>query len=256
MSGSRWWSGRIGPGLAAILAILVALPAQLAFPAAALAEGEVPANVAYATNPQNGNGNQYSAPFQWWKVALATGDVLQASLTVTSEAGDDVYLRLYLPGTTHQTQNTQVASGWPGNPITYTATQTGDYLFSVYSFDAYDTAYTIDWARTPGPSPTTVTLSLSGLKNGAIKLGASVTAKGKVTAATLGATAVRLTVQRWNGTAWRKVKSVSTPLSVTATYSWKTTPGSRGSYRMRAAVAATATNAADASPWRAFKVTR
>jgi hypothetical protein len=251
------WHGRIGPGLAVSLAVLLAIPAQFLFPAAVLAEGEVPSDVAYATNPQNGTGNQYSAPFQWWKVALVKGDVLQASLVVTSEAGDDVFLRLYLPGTTNQSQNSQVAAGWPGHPFTHTATQTGDYLFSVYSFDAYDTAYTFTWSRTPAAAgPTTVTLSLGGLQGGVIKPGHTLTAGGKVTSDNLGATAVRLTLQKRMGTAWHTVKGLPCPLTATATYRCKTVPGARGSYRIRATVAATPTNLAGASPWRTFRVTR
>lgn len=251
------WSGRIRPGQAAALAVLLALLAGVLFPGAVSAEGEVPADVAYATNPQNGVGNQYSAPFQWWKVALTKGDVLDAGITVTSEAGDDVFLRLYLPGTTHQTQNTQVASGWAGHPFKYTAVQSGDHLFSVYSFDAYATSYTITWSRTPATAgPTAVTLSLRGLRDGAIKVGRAVTARGKATSANLGATAAVLTLQHRIGIAWRKVRSLSCPLSVAATYGCTMTPAARGSYRIRATVAGTPTNLAGASPWRTFRVIR
>lgn len=134
----------------ALAAIMLAIPSV-----AAADEGSVPPNVPYASNPQGGAGNSFSAPYQWWKVALKKGDVLKASLQVTSEAGDDVYLSLYLPGTTHKSQNTKVATA----PFTYTATQSGDYLFCVFSFDYSSTAYTFTWERTAGPPPPPLRLS-------------------------------------------------------------------------------------------------
>jgi hypothetical protein len=131
---------------------MVALAAVLSLPGAARAQGGVPADVSYATSPQEGRGNQYSAPYQWWKVALTTGEELTAHLAVTSEADDMVYLWLYLPGTTHTSQDTRVASA----PFTYTATQTGDYLFCVFSFSREGTAYTFAWTVNGlPPSPVT-----------------------------------------------------------------------------------------------------
>lgn len=141
-------SGGSGFVRVVVMVVGLALAAVLLMPSAASAdEGGVPENVADATNPQVGVGNSFSDPYQWWKVPLKKGDTLKATLTVTSDAGDDVYLWLYLPGTTHKSQNTKVASG---PTFTYTATQTGDYLFCVYSFDYAGTSYTINWERTAG----------------------------------------------------------------------------------------------------------
>ncbi len=137
--GSRRWFLCV---LAAVLGPLLLVPSVAAADSRA-----VPPNTPIASNPQPGVGHAHSAPFQWYKVHLDKGDSLAATLTVTSEPGDDVYLTLYLPWTTHQTQNTKVTEA---APFVYTATHTGYYLFCVFSFDAYSTAYTITWQRTAG----------------------------------------------------------------------------------------------------------
>ena len=144
-SGSRQGTWRLTRLLQVVVVLLFGL---LALPAVAMADANtIPTTVDYATNPQPGSGNQYHAPFQWWKVDLVAGDSLSATLTVTSEAGDDVYLRLYPPGTTdtRQVGVGQVSS----SPLTWKANTTGVYYFVVYSFDAYDTSYTFVWTRTP-----------------------------------------------------------------------------------------------------------
>jgi hypothetical protein len=43
-------------------------------------------------------------------------------------------------------------------------------------------------------------------------------------------------------------------VSTTCAYSWKYKPAKRGSYRMRATMARTATHTAAATTWRAFEV--
>lgn len=169
----------------AIVTSLAVLGVPLLGGTAAADEGSVPADVTYATSPaQDGSGHQYTAPYQWWKVALTKGDVLQATIAVTSGADDFVYLWLFLPGTTHKSQGAyKVGSA----PITYTATQTGDYLFCVYSSSRENTSYRITWTRTPGPTPTQtpttppaktkpVLIRLSPTK---AKVGAVVTLTGK-----------------------------------------------------------------------------
>lgn len=104
------------------------------------------------------------------------------------------------------------------------------------------------------PAPCAVTLTLSGLRSGAIRRGGTVTAKGKATSACLGAKMVKLTVQRKRGASWAQAKVVTRSLSATATYGWKCKPTVKGAYRIRATVAKTTTNLAAASPWRSFRV--
>ena len=99
-----------------------------------------------------------------------------------------------------------------------------------------------------------VTLKLSGLTSGAMKLGKSVTAKGTVTPSSLAGSKVTLTVQKKRGANWVTVKSVARTISASGAYSWKYKPARRGAYRMRATIAKTAARTAAATTWRPFKV--
>lgn len=108
---------------------------------------------------------------------------------------------------------------------------------------------------TPTPTPTPkVTLKLSGLKSGAIKLGKRVTAKGAVTPTSLAGSKVTLTVQKKKGAKWLKVKSTGRTTSAAAAYSWKYKPARKGAYRMKAAIAKTAAHTAAGTAWRSFRV--
>jgi hypothetical protein len=99
-----------------------------------------------------------------------------------------------------------------------------------------------------------VTMTLSGLRRGVLKFRRKFTAKGRVTSANLSATKAKLTLQRKRGKKWVKVKIVSRTLTSTDAYSWKYKPARKGTYRIRATVAMTATNKAGATKWRTFKV--
>ena len=99
-----------------------------------------------------------------------------------------------------------------------------------------------------------VTLKLSGLTSGALKLGKRVTAKGRVTPSSLAGSKVKLSVQKKKGAKWVTVKSTARTIGVSGAYSWKYKPAKRGAYRMRATVAKNAAHAAAATPWRKFKV--
>jgi len=105
----------------------------------------------------------------------------------------------------------------------------------------------------PHRDGTGVTLKLSGLTSGAMKLGKSVTAKGKVTPSSLAGSKVTLTVQE-RGANWLTVKSVARAISASGAYSWKYKPARRGAYRMRAAIARTTAHAAAMTTWRPFNV--
>jgi Tol biopolymer transport system component len=112
------------------------------------------------------------------------------------------------------------------------------------------------WSPTtssPMPTPTP-TLKLSGLTSGAMRLGRSVTATGKVTPTSLAGSKVKLTVQRKRSARWVTLKSVARTISASGAYSWKYKPARRGAYRMRATIAKTAALAAATTKWRSFKV--
>jgi hypothetical protein len=104
------------------------------------------------------------------------------------------------------------------------------------------------------PAPK-VTLKLSGLASGALKLGKRVTAEGKVTSTSHAGTYVKLNVQTKKSGRWVTVTTKSRLISATGTYGWKYKPLKKGSYRMQAQVAQTATHTAAKTAWREFKVT-
>jgi Carboxypeptidase regulatory-like domain len=100
----------------------------------------------------------------------------------------------------------------------------------------------------------TVTLKLSGLTSGAMRLGKSVTAKGKVTPTSLAGSKVKLTVQKKRSARWVAVKSVARTISASGAYIWKYKPTRRGAYRMRATIAKSAAHTAAKTKWLMFKV--
>ena len=118
---------------------------------------------------------------------------------------------------------------------------------------------------TPGGSATSVssftvvvtskaTLKLSGLKSGALTLGKSVTARGKVTPVSLAGSTVKLTTQLRKNGKWVNVKSVFATSSLTGAYSWKYKPAKKGAYRARATITRTTTCTAATTKWLTFTV--
>jgi hypothetical protein len=100
-----------------------------------------------------------------------------------------------------------------------------------------------------------LSLRLSGLSGGALKLGRRVTANGVVTPVVLAGTKITLTVQRRQAGTWHAVTSHTLTIGAGGAYSYSYKPARAGSYRLRAAVARTADHAAAATCWRAFRVT-
>ncbi|MEI6451967.1 MAG: carboxypeptidase-like regulatory domain-containing protein [Actinomycetes bacterium] len=125
--------------------------------------------------------------------------------------------------------------------------------------EADDVAVTVG-ATTSGIDATlisaapTVTLKLNGLKSGAVRLGKSVTASGKVTPTSPAGGKVTLTVQMKKGSAWVKAKTASATITSTGAYSWKHKPTKKGAYRVQAKTAKTAAHAAATSEWLTFTV--
>jgi hypothetical protein len=101
-----------------------------------------------------------------------------------------------------------------------------------------------------------VTLALSGLKNHVVKLGRSVTAKGKVTPTSLAGSKVKITVQKKIGGKWMKIKSVMRTIRANGAYGWNYKPAKSGTYRMRTTIARTSTHASAATPWRGFRAVK
>jgi photosystem II stability/assembly factor-like uncharacterized protein len=99
-----------------------------------------------------------------------------------------------------------------------------------------------------------LSLKLGGLRRGALKLGRRLTVAGKVTPTSLAGSKVKLSVQRKRVRRWVKVTTVQRTISTTGAYSWRYKPARRGSYRMRATIAKSATNTSAKTTWRTFKV--
>ena len=102
------------------------------------------------------------------------------------------------------------------------------------------------------PTPR-VTLTLGGLKAGALGLGNRVAVKGTVKPSRLAGGKIRLTVERWKGR-WAPVRIVTRAISATRTYGWSYRPSARGAYRLRASIAKSATNTSATTSWRKFRV--
>jgi hypothetical protein len=100
----------------------------------------------------------------------------------------------------------------------------------------------------------TLTLKLSGLSAGVLKLGRRVTAKGVVTPTALTGSKVTLTLQRRQNGTWRKVKTVTQKIGAGGTYSWTYKATRSAGYRLRATIQQTATHLAARTMWYAFKV--
>jgi len=127
----------------------------------------------------------------------------------------------------------------------------GIYFVSSNTLDCTWTVAVSEW-RSDVFTPT-LTLKLSGLTSGAMRLGRSVTAKGIVTPTSLAGSRVKLTAQR-KGATWVSVKSVARTISATGAYRWMYKPATRGAYHMRATIAKTAAHTAAKTKWRPFKV--
>jgi hypothetical protein len=100
----------------------------------------------------------------------------------------------------------------------------------------------------------TLTLKLSGLRGGALKLGRRVTAKGAVTPTSLAGAKVTLIVQRRQNGHWRKVTSLTRTIGAGGAYGWTYRPAKTGAYRVRATIAKSGTNMAARTTWRTFRV--
>ena len=99
-----------------------------------------------------------------------------------------------------------------------------------------------------------LTLKLSGLTSGVLKLGKRLTSKGTVTPTSLAGSKVILAVQRRQNAKWHKVTRLTVTIAAGGTYSDTYKPAKTGSYRIKATIAKTATNTAAATKWLTFKV--
>jgi hypothetical protein len=98
-----------------------------------------------------------------------------------------------------------------------------------------------------------LTLKLSGLTSGVLRLGKILSTSGNVTPTNL-AGKLTLTVQREQSGHWYAVTSVLRSLTTTGTCSWSFRPTRRAVYRIKATIAQTVTHTAATTNWLGFTV--
>jgi hypothetical protein len=111
---------------------------------------------------------------------------------------------------------------------------------------------------TPTPTPTATAVATTVTAKAApttIRLGKTVKTTGAVTpVATLAGKKVALRVDFKKGTKWVKAKTASATVTATGTYSWKYKPLKKGTFRVKASIATTATYKASKTAYKTFKV--
>jgi hypothetical protein len=111
---------------------------------------------------------------------------------------------------------------------------------------------------TPTPTPTATAVATTVTAKVApktIKLKKTVKTTGAVTpVATLAGKKVALRVDLKKGKKWVKAKTAKATVTATGTYSWKYKPLKKGTFRVKASIAGTATYKASKSAYKTFKV--
>jgi hypothetical protein len=124
---------------------------------------------------------------------------------------------------------------------------------NTYTFTNVQATHTIAVTFAVSVQKCSLTLSLSGLKSGVLRLGKSVTAKGTLKPAW--ATTVKITVQRKVNGAWKTVTTKSRSANATSgAYSWTYKPTKKGSYRWQTSVAKSTYYTAATSTWKTCTV--
>lgn len=162
---------------------------------------------------------------------------MSATLTVTSEAGDDVYLRLYPPGTTDGRQSYVASEQDSGKSFTYAADRSGDFLFRVFTFDKDDSSYYFTFVVTPAPPRTAPDLLSTPSAPKAVSRGAPFTVFGYLKPRHPAAYSVR--IYRWkriSATKWKSygyVKAAVSDYSTYSKYSVRMRLTERGTWKLR-----------------------
>jgi hypothetical protein len=177
-----------------------------------------------------------------------------ATLGYTDDVANSVSTITVTPtvNESHATYVLKVGSTTVTNPV---ALSVGDNVIDVQVTAQDGSSQTYSVTVTRALLIPKLTLKLSGPKHGVLKLGKSLTAKGTTSTSLAGGT-VTLTVQRKQGSKWLKVTSLRPTINAKGAYSVTYKPAKKGSYRIEATVAKTATSTAAASKWLTFKVVR
>lgn len=239
----------------AIAVAAVAFAAVTAKPAQGSPTLSAPCTTCHATAA---SGSVTATPSTSTPAAGATYTVaITSTLTASGQAGYQI----------DNPAGTSVKTGGPGAATSWNVTMTapataGSYTYTVWVAKgkpsgggmAKSTTYTITVSSTLVKEA--ITLKLNGKTTiVAILFHKSVKATGVITPKLTVAQVVKLTVQKWRPATrrWATLKTLST-LKTMSAYSKTYTPGSRGTFRMRAVLAKTALHTLARSPWRTFKV--
>jgi hypothetical protein len=208
----------------------------------------------------NGTSNAAAKAAGSYQAANMTGDVAivatfaqaVSNFTITPTAGT---------GGTISPATPQTVAG--GASATFTVTPKAGYQVATLSVDGTPVAnaasYTFSNVTAAHAIAVTfvkpsLSLALSGLKSGALKLHKAITCKGAVKPARAGKATV--TFQHKVGSKWVKVAAKPVALNATSgAYSIKYTPAKKGSWRIQTSVAKTSLLAPAMSTWKTFKVT-
>ena len=149
------------------------------------------------------------------------------------------------------TQACHLANGTTNQHIAHTDSRgtqncTTCHQLTASATDPNGSPHHVAWS---GPVATTVKVKAAPTS---IKLKASVKASCTITPAGLGAS-VSMTAQMKSGSKWKTAKTGTAKLA-NGVYSWTYKPAKKGTYRIQAAVKASATNNASTSAWATIKV--
>ncbi len=206
----------------------------------------------YGPNALNAVNGRYSPdPFNVnaWVQDVGTGDASNVQAKITLPAS----LRLVSGSTTMAlgslAVNEEKQASWKVHAIPQASAKTVSYQVTVWA-DSVPSKTVTRTLALPAVTVPKLTLKLSGLSHGVLRVGKSVTAKGALTPSTYAARALVLTVQKKKGAKWVNAKTKHLTIAAAGKYSWKFKGKKVGSYREQAALA----NGDATSPWRTFKV--
>ena len=190
-----------------VLATAVALALMLAVPGMAAADDDIGTAPVLAAG-QTGTIQEGVDAWDCYKIYLAAGEKLSASLSFPAGANLDVYL--YPPGTTSRAGGTTVESeSGDANPEAFTdfeATTSGYYYYCVNAWTApTPMSYTITWSKKT--APTTSMALVHTPTNPAYGSAARLTALLRYGTTPL--SGKRVYFQRWTGSKWVNISSTS-----------------------------------------------
>ncbi|MFA4964506.1 MAG: IPT/TIG domain-containing protein, partial [Thermoleophilia bacterium] len=146
-----------------------------------------------------------------------------------------------------------------GIPATAFAVVSGMQITATVPAGATSGSVSVSTPAGTGTSPGSFTVLVTAkltlkVSPTAVLLGRSVKATGQLAPLRLAGSRVRLLLQVRKGTRWVTLRTLSVPTGATGSFIWMYRPGRRGTFHIRASIAATATHTAAATKWIGFRV--